>query len=239
MHARARRTSALFDGARIDHLVGLYRIYTRPVDGAGENVFSPPEEPDQRRLGAAILGIYMQSGIEIVAEDLGTVPPFVRLSMAELGVPGFKVMRWERDWDAVGQPFIDPSVYPAVSVALSGTHDNETLAEWWRELADGDRAAFLSLPSLAAAGITAVSPFQPEVRDAILRALIDSASCMVMLPLQDVFGWAARINTPATVTDQNWTWQVAPSMDHWRTSPDWIERAATLKAWCLASGRHL
>ena len=32
MRARARRTAALFDGVRIDHLVGLYRIYVRPID---------------------------------------------------------------------------------------------------------------------------------------------------------------------------------------------------------------
>ena len=44
MRARARRTAALFDGVRIDHLVGLYRIYVRPTDEARAKVFSPPDE---------------------------------------------------------------------------------------------------------------------------------------------------------------------------------------------------
>lgn len=237
MHARARRTAALFDGVRIDHLVGLYRIYMRPIDATGEGGFSPPDVPDQRKLGEKILGIYMQNGIQIVAEDLGTVPPFVRRSMARLGVPGFKVMRWERQWDVEGHPFIDPSAYPEVSVALSGTHDNEPLVEWWRDLADDDRAAFVALPALTAAGVTAASSFLPDVRDAVVRALVESASCMVMLPLQDVFGWAARINTPATVTEQNWTWRVALPVERWRDSPEWVERADALRTWCRASNR--
>jgi len=237
MRARARRTAALFDGVRIDHLVGLYRIYVRPTDVTRDKVFSPPDEPSQSLLGAKILGIYLQSGMEIVAEDLGTVPPFVRYSMARLGVPGFKVMRWERAWDAAGQPFVDPAGYPEVSVALSGTHDTESLAQWWRELTDADRAAFLALPSLAAAGIAAVSPFVPDVRDAIVGALIGGASHTVMLPLQDVFGWDARINTPATVNDQNWTWRVAHPVDRWRESPEWVAAADRLRAWCRASGR--
>ena len=239
MRARARRTAALFDGVRIDHLVGLYRIYVRPIDVTRDKVFSPPDEPGQSLLGAKILGIYLQSGIEVVAEDLGTVPPFVRFSMARLGVPGFKVMRWERAWDTEGQPFVDPAAYPEVSVALSGTHDTESLAQWWRDLAEAERAAFLALPSLAAAGITAAAPFVPDIRDAILAALIGGASHTVMLPLQDLFGWDVRINTPATVNDQNWTWHVANPVDRWRESPEWVERADTLAALCRAAGRHL
>ena len=31
---------------------------------------------------------------------------------------------------------------------------------------------------------------------------------MLILPIQDVFGWRDRINQPATVGDQNWTWRL-------------------------------
>ena len=33
---RARRSAALFDGYRVDHLVGFYRTYSRPRSGEGE-----------------------------------------------------------------------------------------------------------------------------------------------------------------------------------------------------------
>ena len=48
----------------------------------------------------------------------------------ELGVPGYKVFRWERDWKrraAVPRS----AALRRVSVATTGTHDTETLAEWW------------------------------------------------------------------------------------------------------------
>lgn len=240
MRARARRTAALFDGVRIDHLVGLYRIYVRPVDTSVEKTFSPADEPTQSQLGATLLNIYLGSGLEVVAEDLGTVPDFVRWSMARLGVPGFKVMRWERAWDTEGRPFVDPMAYPEVSVALSGTHDTESLAQWWRELSGADRDAFLALPSMATARRpeeSAPAPFVPDVRDAIVGALVDGASRYVMLPLQDVFGWDARINTPATVNEMNWTWKSPVAVDRWRDDAEWVERAAWLAARCRVSPR--
>lgn len=241
MRARARRTAALFDGVRIDHLVGLYRIYVRPLDTTLPKVFDPPDESRQSQLGATILNIYLATGLDVIAEDLGTVPDFVRWSMARLGVPGFKVMRWERAWKTPEQPFLDPAAYPEASVALSGTHDTESLVQWWRELGAAERAAFLAMPSLAGVPSpedgASPSAFGPEVRDAVLRALAGAASRYVMLPLQDVFGWDVRINTPATVSDGNWTWKAPHPVAHWRDSPEWVERAEFLRDAMAAAGR--
>ena len=39
MRNRARRYSGLYDGYRIDHLVGLYRMYVRPIDKSRAGVF--------------------------------------------------------------------------------------------------------------------------------------------------------------------------------------------------------
>jgi 4-alpha-glucanotransferase len=38
------------------------------------------------------MAIFRGSGCRIIAEDLGTVPDYVRQSLARLGVPGFKVL---------------------------------------------------------------------------------------------------------------------------------------------------
>ncbi len=88
LHDRARRSAALYDGYRVDHLVGFYRTYSRPRAGEGEPVFSPVEENDQLALGEQVLAIFREAGSEIIAEDLGTVPDFVRASLKDLGVPG-------------------------------------------------------------------------------------------------------------------------------------------------------
>src|SRR5690606_569190 len=109
-------------GYRVDHLVGFYRTYARPRDG-GEPAFTPPDQASQVALGERVLAVFREPGSEIIAEDLGVVPEFVRESLVRLDIPGYKVFRWERRWHDPGQPFKDPSDYPASAVATSGTHD--------------------------------------------------------------------------------------------------------------------
>src|SRR5262249_29495487 len=102
LRERARRAAALFDGDRVDHLVGFFRTYGRPRDGSPA-YFSPPDEQGQAALGERVLEIFREPGTEIIAEDLGIVPEFVRASLARAGVPGFRVLRWERCWNDPGQ----------------------------------------------------------------------------------------------------------------------------------------
>ena len=92
---RARHHRDLYDGYRIDHLVGFYRTYGWPQDGA-RAFFTPDNETDQLVLGERVISIFRDSGAEVIAEDLGVVPDFVRESLARLGVPGFEVFRWRR-----------------------------------------------------------------------------------------------------------------------------------------------
>ena len=50
LRLRAKRMAQLFDGYRVDHLVGFYRTYVRPR-GGGAGVFTPADEPSQIALG--------------------------------------------------------------------------------------------------------------------------------------------------------------------------------------------
>ena len=43
--------------------------------------------------------------------------------------------------------------------------------------------------------------------------LFASLPNLLLLPVQDVFGWRDRINAPATVTDDNWTWRLPWPVD--------------------------
>jgi 4-alpha-glucanotransferase len=203
---RTRRCAELYDGFRVDHLVGFYRTFARERDG--RTSFTPANERDQRSQGEQLMKLFASCGSRILAEDLGTVPEFVRRSMAGLGVPGMKVFRWEREWDAEGKPFRDPRTYPAVSVATTGTHDTETMAEWWDNADDDERRRVAEVPLLRELGCTADVPFSDRTRDALLQALLRSGSELVIFPMQDVFGWRGRINTPASVGKQNWTWRL-------------------------------
>jgi 4-alpha-glucanotransferase len=225
LRARGRRMAALFDGYRVDHLVGFYRTYFRPHDG-GKPEFTPPDEPSQTRLGERVLDVLRESGAEIVAEDLGTVPDFVRDSLARIGVAGYKVQRWERCWHREGQPFRDPLDYPPLAVATSGTHDTETMAVWWEKASRAEREAVLATASVAArvvgedrAGALERREMTAAIRLALLDTLFASGANLLVVPMQDLFGWRDRINQPATVGPSNWTWRLPWPSDRLTTEP--------------------
>lgn len=244
MRRRARRSAQLFDGFRLDHLVGLYRTYIRPTDPDVKPSFAPPDEPTQLALGEHLVRLYLQSGAELIAEDLGTVPDMVRESLQRLGVPGFKVFRWERHWTTANPAFIDPLTYPETSVATTGTHDTEPLACWWEDLPVDDRERILAIPAIARrlsgepATLVTSPTLSDDLRDAMLRGVLDATSQIAIFPMQDLFGWRARINTPAQVDDENWTWRLPWPVDRLDQEPEARDRAERLAAWTAEAGRH-
>ena len=240
---RACRNSHLFDGYRVDHVVGLFRTYFRPLDG-GEPEFVPADQAAQRELGERVLTVLREPGAEIIAEDLGVIPDFVRESLTRLDVPGYRVFRWERSWHADGQPFTDPHDYPSSSVATSGTHDTEPMTIWWRQAEPEEREAVLALAPVRAqltdeectAALTD-GELPRSVREALLETLFASGSEMLILPIQDVFGWHDRINQPATVHEGNWSWRLPWPSERLITEPEAMAVAAQLRSWSEKHGR--
>ena len=234
---RARRNATLFDGYRVDHVVGFYRTYVRPLDRSGAR-FTPEDQADQVALGERVLAVFREPGAEIIAEDLGLVPPFVRESLERQAIPGYKVFRWERAWHHDGQPFLDPAGYSPLSVATSGTHDTEPLAVWWAAAPPDERQALQAIPSLRDRLVAQGHPqslegeeFSASIRDLLLEVLYGSGSALLLLPIQDVFGWSDRINHPATVNSSNWTWRLPWPVDRLSQVAEAIEAAARLARW--------
>jgi 4-alpha-glucanotransferase len=234
---RARRGADLYDGLRVDHLVGFYRTFGRPRDG-GEPFFTPSDEAEQIALGERVLAILREPGAEIIAEDLGTVPDYVRDSLSRIRMPGFCVFRWERFWHRDGNPFRDPLDYPAASVATTGTHDTEPMATWWDGAAADERRAVAEIPSVRRLdpGI-AGRPFDAPVRDVLLEVLFASGSDLLIVPVQDVFGWRDRINEPAKVDEQNWTYQLPWPADRLSDVSEAVERQRFLRRLSERYGR--
>jgi 4-alpha-glucanotransferase len=235
LRQRIRRCVELYDGFRIDHLVGFYRTYVR--ERGRQAYFDPADEPAQLVQGERLMRLFIESGARIVAEDLGLVPDFVRESLARLRIPGLKVLRWERRWHEEGQPFRRPQEYPAVSVAISSTHDTEMLAGWWDAAGLEERrlcARILGVPQPEA---IAEAPYSATTRDALLRVLFAAGSDFVIVPIQDVFGWRDRVNVPGVVNDENWTWRLPWDADTLRSQPEAQERAAFLRDLAHHTGR--
>jgi len=224
LKARARHSADLYDGYRVDHLVGFFRTYSREADGSAG--FVPSIEADQIAQGERLLQLFASSGARVIAEDLGLIPDFVRHSTETHGIPGFKVLRWERDWKTEGHPFTDPARYPPSSVATTSTHDTETLAEWWETASEAEKQAAMAIPLLRSVGRHVSSAFQNDTRDVLLELLYASSSDLLLLPIQDIFGWRHRINVPALISDRNWTWKLPWPVEDLVAEPSARERGA-------------
>jgi 4-alpha-glucanotransferase len=238
LRTRARRAADLYDAFRIDHVVGFYRTYARPRDGSPA-FFTPATEEEQIALGERLIGVFREPGAGIVAEDLGTVPPFVRKSLARLAVPGFCIFRWERRWGTPEEPFRDPVEYPEVSVAASGTHDTEPQVEWWSQASDEERHLVDGLPTIRhlAPGRSLLDMTEDAAGDILLEALFASTSALVLMPIADVFGWRDRINDPATMDGDNWTFRLPWPVDRLHDAPEARARRAQLHIWSERHGR--
>jgi 4-alpha-glucanotransferase len=80
--------------------------------------------------------------------------------------------------------------------------------------------------------------FTPGLRDAILSTLFSSASQYLILPIGDVFGWPDRINTPGSVSDDNWRWRLPWPVERLEEEPEAHEREEFLTAQARTSGRR-
>ena len=237
---RASQGGDLFDLFRVDHVVGLFRTYAIPMRDGGAVGFVPHEHAEQVSQGddllAAILEEAGASGV--IAEDLGTVPDWVRASLTRLGIPGYKVLRWERSDGA----FTDPRAYPALSVATTGTHDTDTLVMWWNTLPPEDAAAVIRSLQLTGVGLSADDPpppWSPELHSALLGRMFEAGSALTILPIQDLFGWRERINTPATTDSHNWKYRLPTETSQLDTLPEVRERMQVIRAMIDASGRSV
>jgi 4-alpha-glucanotransferase len=138
-----------YDILRIDHVVGLFRIwsipYNEPLENQGLNgFFDPTDETLWRAHGRKILSVINEStSMLICAEDLGVIPKACTETLEELGIPGNDVQRWVKDWR--GRHDFLPSVeYRNFSVAMLSTHDTTNWAAWWEnEAGTVDEAMFV------------------------------------------------------------------------------------------------
>ena len=228
---RGRNAAEYFDLRRVDHAVGYFRQWIRDAK-TPTGRFLPAEEAAQKALGEKLFKLFLESGTGIVAEDLGVIPDWVRATLIELGLHGYKVMRWEKDT----RVFRDPKKYPQVSLTTTGTHDTETLKEWWEAAASGERAQVAeAYRELEHATLTPA--FTETIHSGLLAAALSSASDLCVLPYQDVMGTADRINLPGSMTAANWSYRLDTPSEQLATA-DHTRGAARALATLTAAGKR-
>ncbi len=210
-------------GVRIDHSMGLHRLWVIPEGaGATEGAYLRFPEADLRRLIA--LESLRHKAI-IVAEDLGTVPEGFPDRLRESGIAGMRVLWFERD---AARHFTAPSGWTRQAAAMTTTHDLPTVAGWWqgrdidwrvrldpahdRALDDAERVEDRALlwqamrASGAAEGVAPQADAPDAVVDAAIAHVSASACDLMILPIEDVLGLADQPNLPNT-TDEHPNWR--------------------------------
>lgn len=226
-------------GVRIDHVMGLARLWLVP-EGADASHGAYMAYPFNDMLKLVCLESQRHRAI-VIGEDLGTVPHGFRERLEQAGVYGMRVMQFERGADA----FHKPEWYPRSAAAMSSTHDTPTIAGWWKgedlklradlnqfgpgqslESEEGartrDRGALWR--AFEDAGVAERGPL-PEsqaaagVADAAMAFLARSASQLALAPVEDIMGVVEQPNLPGTTTEHpNWRRRYAPDarrmLDH-------------------------
>jgi 4-alpha-glucanotransferase len=207
-----------FDLFRIDHVIGFFRLWAIPLNASSkEGHFVPIDETEWESQGRELLTmIATATDMLPIAEDLGTVPDIVRPILAEMGICGTKVMRWERKWKE-DNTFISFHSYPPISLTCISTHDSETLTLWWKNFPE-EAEGFARLKQWT---------YSPELtQEQRLEILWDShhtSSLFHINLLQEYLAlfpelvWEdsnmERVNIPGKVLPTNWTYRFRPTLE--------------------------
>ncbi len=208
-----------YDILRIDHVVGLFRIWSipfrDPLENEGANgSFDPPDEREWEEHGRKILAVMLESAkMLLCGEDLGVIPTACTRTLERLAVPGINVQRWTRDWDGT-QDFLPPEDYRFLAVATLSTHDTTNWNAWWEEeSAPEERERFWKRMGFDG---PARKRADPEVTGAALKFILKTRS---IFSIQLIFDWLNlsekgilagdqsrfRINKPGTTSAENWS----------------------------------
>jgi 4-alpha-glucanotransferase len=209
-------------GLRIDHILGLFRLWWVPEGSSPASGSYVSYDAD------ALLGVIAleaeRAGALVVGEDLGTVPRQVRQMLKERAVFGSTVLWFERDEDGA---LVPPEDWREEAVASVTTHDLPTAAgfltgEHVRVRADlglltdpggeaansvRERAEMDAL--LAKEGLAADGGLEEKIV-ALHELLARSPSRVLLAALGDAVGDLRQPNMPGTVDEYpNWRLPVA------------------------------
>ena len=229
---------------RIDHVMGLHRLYWVP-DGhaATQGVYV---RYNAEEFYAVLLLEAHRHRASIIGENLGTVPSYVNRAMRQHGFGRLYVLQYEMHLPSSSGQARSPD---ADEVASLNTHDMPPFATWWQgkdiddrldlglldddqanvERADRENLRKSLIGLLREKGALAEeNPELPAVLQACLTWLGSSDARVMLINLEDLWLETLSQNVPGTVSERvNWRRKTRQSLDHFTHSS---EIAQILKA---------
>lgn len=208
---------------RIDHVLGLFRVFWIP-DGKGGESGAYVRSPTNDLFGILALESARHNAL-VVGEDLGTVPPEVPPTLAKWSVLSSKVMFFERDTKGGFNP---ASTYPELALATADTHDMAPVTGFWNardielrratgliedtEAAhalarrDEERAALLERLAEEKVLPSDVPHTPAQLRGAVHAFMCRTPARLVGLSLDDLAGETEPVNIPGVGQAQFHSW---------------------------------
>jgi 4-alpha-glucanotransferase len=216
-------------GLRIDHVLGLFRLWWVPSTAA-----SPADGAYVRYPADELLEIVAveshRAGAIVVGEDLGTVEKGVRRRLARRRILSSRVVWFEKG---------RARTYPELALASITTHDLPTIAGAWSGSDVEDQERLGGEPSQQEAtrivnrlarfaGVEAGAPLDEVIVEAH-RGLGRTRSMIVTATLHDALGVAERPNMPGTTNQwPNWSIPLPKPLEELRDDPLALRVAAAL-----------
>jgi len=195
---RLRANLRIADVIRLDHFRGFEAFWQVPRDHetAEHGAWMPGP-------GDAIFDAFKEAfgeELPLLAEDLGVITEDVDALRARAGLRGMAVLQFGLGTSPADSS-APPHKYTRDLVAYTGTHDNDTLMGWAKQVAAKEPERWKYVQDYLQADN---QPFNWVC----IRRLLASVADIVILPLQDVLGLGneARMNLPGNV-GANWAWR--------------------------------
>jgi 4-alpha-glucanotransferase len=262
LFAESIRKSLRHGGAlRIDHVMRLFRLYWIPEDhDATRGAYVRDHAEDLIRILALES---VRNKAVIIGEDLGTVEPEVRETLARFGILSYRLLYFERR----DGNFRLPGEYPVQALVASTTHDLPTLAGFWTgkdieaRLRAGmvDRASYESqqadrnrdkqrlLDALFNAGLLPanhqrsadrIPELTGELHDAIAGFLASTPSMLWLINQEDLTKEPEQQNLPGTTWQfPNWSRKMKWTLEQLNKPGEAYDCAAMIRSWIERVGR--
>jgi 4-alpha-glucanotransferase len=261
---RVSRLTRIFQIFRLDHILGFYRIYAFPwrpernaefigldhahaahinggrlprwflrADDSVENKAANRADGDVRLRAL----VEAAGGAEVIAEDLGWVPEYVRPHLADLDIAGYRIPHW--DCNDHGHP-TPGNAFPENTFATYSTHDHDSVNGIWngclrvirqhhehptdqtRWSIGGAHETLRILSEFAGIPIPHHAPwpsYTEGIKLRLFKALFSSNSRYASIMITELFSLDERFNHPGTSGGENWRYRLPWTLEEIASDP--------------------